>query len=302
MYAIEKELKILREFIRPEFINDLKKWKCCSEDEISAAEKRLHVKLPIPIRDIYRHMADLLVISGYLRPLELLHCEGNYLGFFLSPGEGDIIGIQKRKTSGDLYTWEENDPKEMAWEYEDELATACEEEDEEGKRRAAEAYQKYWKRLNIPFIHAPLNVHKLERGPRFHRSLDGYGLFLAIHAIQEWEEMTRDEHTHEPTCLFSDFFPAEFSMEYFQNIADRIKDDFIPLSDHPELVDLGDFPLQMAYVHKDQKALLILGQEPVCFMLLTKTAAGSDLLEKVQEQTGLAFHVGFQEQAGRTGK
>ena len=60
-----------------------------------------------------------------------------------------------------------------------------------------------------------------------------------------------------------------------------------------ELIDLGDFPLKMAYVHKNQEALLVLGQEPVCFMLLTKTAAGSDLLEKVQEQTGLAFHVGF---------
>ena len=52
-------------------------------------------------------------------------------------------------------------------------------------------------------------------------------------------------------------------------------------------------PLRMAYVHKNQEALLIVGQESVCFMLLTKTAAGSDLLEKVQEQTGLAFHVGF---------
>lgn len=64
-------------------------------------------------------------------------------------------------------------------------------------------------------------------------------------------------------------------------------------SSHPELINLSDFPLQMAYVHKNQEALLVLGQELVCFMLLTKTAAGSDLLEKVQEQTGLAFHVGF---------
>ena len=293
MYAIENELKILRQFINPKLMDDLKKWNCYSEDEISAAEKRLHVKFPIPIREIYRYMADLLVASGYLCPLELLHCEGNYLGFFLSPGEDSMIGIQQGKTSGDLYMWEENDPKGTSWEYLDDLETACEEGDGDGKQKAVAAYQNYWKRRNIPFIHAPLNVHKLERGPRFNRSLDGYGLFLAIHAIQEWEEMTRDEHTHEPTCLFSDFFPAKFSMEYFQRIADRIKDDFKPLSDHPELIDLGDFPLQMAYAYKNQDALLILGQEPVCFMLLTKAAAGSGLLEKVQEQTGLAFHVGF---------
>ena len=61
MYAIEKELKILRQFISPKLMDDLKKWNCYSEDEISAAEKRLHVKLPIPIREIYRYMADLLV-------------------------------------------------------------------------------------------------------------------------------------------------------------------------------------------------------------------------------------------------
>ena len=81
-----------------------------------------------------------------------------------------------------------------------------------------------------------------------------------------------------------------------------MSDDFKSLSDHPELTSLGDFTLQMAYVHKNQEALLILGQEPVCFLLLTKTAVGSALLEKVQEQTDLAFHVGFYEQAGRTRK
>ena len=293
MYAIEKELKTLRQFINPKHREDLKKWKCYSEDEILAAEKRLHMKLPLPVRDIYLHMADLLVTGGYLRPLELLHWEGNYLGFFLAPGEGDIIGIKKGTSSGDLYAWEEHDPKDTAWEYEDELVTAYEEGDEDGKRKAAAAYQKYWKKLNIPLLHAPLNIHKLEYEPRFNHVLDAYGLFLVIHAIREWEEMTWSEHANDLTCLLSDFFPARFSVEYFQKIADRIKDDFKPLSDHPELTGLGDFPLQMAYVHKDQEALLILGQEPVCFMLLTKAAAGDDLLKKVQEQTGLAFHVGF---------
>lgn len=259
MYAIEKELKILRQFISPKHMEGLKKWKCYSEDEILAAEKRLHVKLPLPVRDIYRHMADLLVTSGYLRPLELLHWERRYLGFFLAPGEGDIIGIKKGSSSGDLYAWEENDPKDMAWEYEDELADACEEGDEDGKRKAVASYQKYWKKRNIPLIHAPLNIHKLEHEPRFNHALDAYGLFLVIHAIREWEEMSWREHADDRTCLFSDFFPGKFSMEYFQRIADRIKDDFKPLSDHPELTSLGDFPLQMAYVHKNQEALLVLG-------------------------------------------
>lgn len=114
------------------------------------------------------------------------------------------------------------------------------------------------KKRNIPLLHSPLYVHKLKHESRFNHSLDGYGLFLVIHVIQEWGEMTQGEHIEEPTCLFSDFFPAKFSKEYFQNIADRIKDDFKPLSDHPELIELGDFPLQMAYVRKNQDALLIL--------------------------------------------
>lgn len=106
-------------------------------------------------------------------------------------------------------------------------------------------------------LHAPLNVHKLEHEPKFNHALDAYGLFLVIHSIYEWEEMTWREHADALTCLFSDFFSAKFSKEYFQKIAERIKDDFKPLSDHPKLINLGD------------------------------------LLEKIQEQTGLAFHVGF---------
>ena len=293
IYGIEKELKTIRQFITPERLKELKKWRCYSEYEISAAEKRLHTKLPPPVRDIYRYMGDLLITNGYLRPLELLHWEGKYLGFFLAPGEGVIIGIQKGESSGNLYSWEENDPEEIAWEYEDELTDACEEGDEERKQKAMAAYQKYWKKLNIPLIHSPSNICKLENDPRYNHILDGYGLFLVIHAIQEWEEMTWREHTDEPHCLFSDFFPAEFSQEYFQNLAKQIDVDYQPLSDHPELIGLEVTPLQMAYVHKDQLALLILGDQPVALKLLTKTVAEPDLIERLQEQTGLTFHVGF---------
>lgn len=293
MYSIEKELRTLRQFICPELMEGLKKWKLYSDDEISAAEERLHVKLPLPIRDIYRHMADLLVIGGYLRPLELLHWEGKYLGFFLLPGEADLIGIQKDSSFGGLYAWEEYDPEDIAWEYEDALADAYEEGDTDKKQNAAAAYQNYWRERNIPLNHSPLNIHKLEQEPRFIRTLDGYGLFLAIHIIREWEEMTWREHTDGPVCLFSDFFPAKFSKAYFQNMADRIATDFKPLSDHPDLTLLDDIPMHMAYVHKDREALLLLGDQPVGFLLLTKTAAGRGLPKKVQELTGLAFHVGF---------
>ena len=111
MYAIEKELRILRQFISPKHMEGLKKWKCYSEDEILAA---------------------------------------------------------------------------------------------------AAAYQKYWKKRNIPLLHASLNIHKLEHEPRFNHALDAYGLFLVIHAIREWEEMSWREHANDRTCLFSDFFLESF--------------------------------------------------------------------------------------------
>ena len=41
MYSIEKELKILRQFISPKLMDGLKKWNCYSEDEILAAELRM---------------------------------------------------------------------------------------------------------------------------------------------------------------------------------------------------------------------------------------------------------------------
>ena len=71
MYSIEKELKILRQFVKLEHMDNAEGWRCYSEDELTAAEERLRAKLPLPIREIYLYMADLLISSNYLRPLEL---------------------------------------------------------------------------------------------------------------------------------------------------------------------------------------------------------------------------------------
>ena len=70
MYSIEKELKILRQFVKPEHMDTSEGWHCYSEDEVSAAEERLHTKLPPPIREIYLYMADLLIGSKHNFPDE----------------------------------------------------------------------------------------------------------------------------------------------------------------------------------------------------------------------------------------
>ena len=114
MYSIEKELKILRQFVKLEHMDNAEGWRCYSEDELSAAEKRLHTKLPPPIREIYLYMADLLIGSNDLRPLELLHWDKDYLAFFENPDADVIVGIKRDDPSNDIYEWEETDPKDIA--------------------------------------------------------------------------------------------------------------------------------------------------------------------------------------------
>ena len=116
MYSIEKELKILRQFVKPEHMDTSEGWHCYSEDEVSAAEERLHTKLPPPIREIYLYMADLLIGSNDLRPLELLHWDKDYLAFFENPDADVIAGIKRDDPSNDIYAWEETDPKDIGWE------------------------------------------------------------------------------------------------------------------------------------------------------------------------------------------
>ena len=135
MYSIEKELKILRQFVKLEHMDHSEGWRCYSEDEVSAAEERLHTKLPPPIREIYLYMADLLIGSNDLRPLELLHWDKDYLAFFENPDADVIAGIKRDDTSSDIYAWEETDPKDIAWEYKDDFRTAYEERDKKGQEK-----------------------------------------------------------------------------------------------------------------------------------------------------------------------
>ena len=102
MYSIEKELKILRQFVKPEHMDTSEGWHCYSEDEVSAAEERLHTKLPPPIREIYLYMADLLIGSNDLRPLELLHWDKDYLAFFENPDADVIAGIKDEVTDDQI--------------------------------------------------------------------------------------------------------------------------------------------------------------------------------------------------------
>ena len=88
MFSIKSELNILRRFVDMEYNGSRR---CYSEKDISAAEKRLHYKLPLPIRELYLYMSDLLLDMYYLRPLELLHWQQDYLCLFYSPDRKSVV-------------------------------------------------------------------------------------------------------------------------------------------------------------------------------------------------------------------
>ena len=289
MYSIEKELKILRQFVKLEHMDHSEGWRCYSEDEVSAAEERLHTKLPPPIREIYLYMADLLIGSNDLRPLELLHWDKDYLAFFENPDADVIAGIKRDDTSSDIYAWEETDPKDIAWEYKDDFRTAYEERDKKGQEKAAGRFQKYWEKLNANPKHGPLRIAKWKNEPRYAHTLDGYGLFLVINALCELAEMTKHNFPDEPACYFCEVF-AGHTAEYFQDLDHRIRKEFVPLSAHPELLDM-EVPMQMVYARQNPDALLI--SQDILLILLTKTPPEQAFLENIRELTGLPLCVGL---------
>ena len=134
-------------------------------------------KIAPPIREIYLYMADLLIGSNDLRPLELLHWDKDYLAFFENPDADVIAGIKRDDPSNDIYAWEETDPKDIAWEYEDDFRAAYEERDKKGQEKAVGRFQKYWEKLNANPKHGPLRIAKWKNEPRYAHTLDGYGLF-----------------------------------------------------------------------------------------------------------------------------
>ncbi len=162
MYSIENELNILRRFVDMEYDGSRR---CYSEEDIFAVEERLHYKLPLPIRELYLYMSDLLLDMYYLRPLELLHWQQDYLGFF-DPPEADLVwGICRRDDPNALYAWEESIPEEdedTLCDLDEEFEACDEEGDAEGKNAVALKYSTCWNKINSRYKEAPPCLKKLK--------------------------------------------------------------------------------------------------------------------------------------------
>lgn len=279
MFSIQSELNILRRFVDMEYNGSRR---CYSEKDISAAEKRLHYKLPPPIQELYLGAADILLDMDYLRPLELLHWQQDYLGFF-SPPEADLVwGIGREDDPNALYAWEESIPEEdedALCDLDEEFEEYDEENNARGKKAVARKYSACWDKINSRCTKAPPRLKKLEHKSRHNCSLDAYGLFLVIQSLFSYA--TELYCLKNLNCHLGDLpAPSECEPAYFEKLRESIEREFTPISEHLELIDI--FPLPMAYVHKTAKALLICHEESDFLTLLSDKTAGPDFIENMQ--------------------
>lgn len=284
MYSIKEELAFLRAFVHEEYCGDRH---CYSEKEIRAAEKRLHYKLPAPVRDIYLGMADLLMEMELLRPLELLHWQQDYLAFFDSP-EAPISGICRQDTSNALYEWAEDDPENMACDYEEEFEECEQDGDKAGKRSVAIRYAAYWDDINARYLEPPLAIKKRQGQFRYQYALDAYSLFLVLDAIQRCAtDIFPDE---ENRCFWASSYPPERCESihgYYDDLRQKIEGEFVPLSSHKALIDAEDALL--AYKHLDTNALLICEMWSGTVVLLSAEEELTNLAEDMTKRLGLPF-------------
>lgn len=286
MYSIKSELNILRRFVDMEYDGSRH---CYSEKDISAAEKRLHYKLPLSIRELYLGAADILLDMDYLRPLELLHWQQDYLCFF-NPPEADFVwGICRKDDPNALYAWEELIPEEAEdtlCDLDEEFEEYDEENNMKGKKAVARKYSACWDKINSRYTEAPPHLKKLEHKFRHNCSLDAYGLFLVIHSLFSYA--TELYCLKNLNCHLGDLpTPSECEPIYFEKLRKNIEQEFTPISEHLELIDI--FPLPMAYIHKTANALLICDEEAGFLTLLSDKTVSPGFIEKIQNCLALPF-------------
>lgn len=76
--------------------------------------------------------------------------------------------------------------------------------------------------------------------------------------------------------------PSECEPIYFEKLRKNIEQEFTPISDQLELINI--FPLPMAYVHKTANALLICDEETGFLTLLSDKNVDPCFIEKIQNR------------------
>lgn len=112
VYSIRQELEYLRPFVCPRYAENAKTY---TEEDVQAAEQRLGYQLPIPVRELYLVMGDILCrqnapslapyIEEYFIPLEQLHWDGQYLLLYASTASNVGCGIDRKDPYVDVFQW-----------------------------------------------------------------------------------------------------------------------------------------------------------------------------------------------------
>ena len=74
---------------------------------------------------------------------------------------------------------------------------------------------------------------------------------------------------------------------YFEKLRKNIEQEFTPISEHLELIDI--FPLPMTYIHKTANALLICDEGAGFLTLLSDKTVDPGFIEKIQNCLALPF-------------
>ena len=291
VHSIRGELAVVRPFV-DRVISGC--YSCYSEEDIRNAEKRLGIALPAPVRELYELMADLLIAELSLTPLELLHWEQDFLGFFESPDDSLALGIRKGDDHNQLYQWELHDPEEESYDYWDEFTELCEEGDRKGRQKLARRCCAYWKGIHRRYPDYMPPAKKLENKAQYNCAVDAYGLFLTLLAANEAYESFQREHFDFSVLLRYDLdysgerIPGDdgslrIPEEYFFRLHQRITQEFTPLSSRPQLLALETPGLQMAYRHREQQKLLLMWDWDTALTLLTLDPQTCGLPEILQD-------------------
>ena len=108
VYSIRQELERLRPFVCPRQSEGAGTY---TEADIQAAEERLGYQLPVPVRELYLVMGDIMCrrdvpdVREYFLPLDQLHWDGRYLLLYAGPSTNYGYGIDRKDPYVDVFQW-----------------------------------------------------------------------------------------------------------------------------------------------------------------------------------------------------
>ncbi len=268
MYSLKEEFEKMRPF--------LSNYSRCTEEEVEFHEKRLNYRLPEPLRNFYLNASGI----GVLRPLELLHWDGDYLCYF-SDGDSGDVAICRTDDPSILYYFEEELDEDDDIEYydvEDKMEKCEKSGDREGYQQALQEYYKFWDTHSTKKKQTKME----EYWGMICSRLDSGCLFNVLYSLNEDKEWwVREECRKGNTDALNQYY---FYLDYSQEGQEKLKKMFVPITE----IETEDGS-KMAYVHPTEEVLLFWDLQGSGLSLISNKEISSDLIEDISNTTGIDF-------------